>query len=78
MSSRRALTVEEYRALPPPTEEELARQRAINAEIFAEVRRRHADFLAAGGTVMTDEEWQEYWDHRWDEDEEEWGDIPGK
>jgi hypothetical protein len=63
----RVLTLEEARALPPPTADQLARRRAALDAVDSE----RAAFVAAGGKLMTDEEWQEFWDSRWDDDEDE-------
>ena len=54
----RVYTVEEARNLPPPSEELLCRRR----EIMDEVLRQHEAYLAAGGKVMTQEEFEELWD----------------
>ena len=68
MQGKRVLTVEEAKALPPPTEEELARRRAV----LAEVRKEVDAFLAAGGRLPTAEEWQDTWEavHYGDEDDD--------
>lgn len=67
MQRKRALTVEEAKALPPPTEEELARRRAVLARAQADYER----FLAAGGRPLTHEEWQRQWEEIDSDDDDE-------
>ena len=73
----RVMTVEEYKALPPLTEEERAETHRIRTALMAGVRREHEAFVAAGGHVMTDEEWDAYW-HEDDDVEEDWGPVSAK
>ena len=54
----RVYTVEEARNRPPPTAELLRRRR----EALDEVERQHEAYLAAGGRVMSQAEFEELWD----------------
>lgn len=64
----RVLTVEEGLALPPLTEEEVERRRAIVRAVLDAADRRFEEHVRRGGHVMTHDEWQEFWDSRYDED----------
>ncbi len=58
----RVLTLEEARARPPLTEAEAEANRLRVAAILADAARNREEFLASGGKLMTEEEWQEFWD----------------
>jgi hypothetical protein len=73
VQGKRVLTVEEAKALPPLTEAEKARIAERRRAIFEDVQRRTEAFLAAGGRLPTQEEWEETWNevHYGDDEDED-------
>lgn len=71
----RAMTVEEYRSLEPLTGEQRAQDVAAMREILDQVRREHESFVANGGHVMTNDEWQSWWESL-DDDDDDCGNGP--
>ena len=67
----RTRTFEELKARPPLTEAELAENRAPMAALLETARRIREEYLARGGHIMSEEEWQAEWDSRWDDDDDD-------
>jgi hypothetical protein len=71
----RPLTIEEYLALPPPTEEELAEARAAMDRFLAVAAQISASIREQLGRDMTDEEFWDLLKHD-DDDDDDWGEGP--
>ena len=62
----RTMTLEQLKARPQLSETELAENGAAMAALLSESRRIREAYLARGGRVMSDAEWQAEWDSRYD------------
>ena len=71
----RPLTIEEYRALPPPTEEERAEAREAMARFLEVAGRISASIREQLGRDMTDEEFWDLLTHD-DDDDDDWEQGP--
>ena len=65
----RTKKLDDPRARSPFTDAERAVIRKRRIAVLAAARADQEAFIAQGGHVMTDDEFQDFWDRRWDDED---------